>query len=517
MKITYNNMFVPINWKVFIKNLLVNRSLDDLTPPLSDGVTLKVFRKYLCDEKHQLDLAFIHNGLVFLGIDLDNYDDCGNSLYYSLFLLTIGDNERDKIKIYFEFVETLIKYGHNPNINCTERSTQSLIFNILANWYRESLDIRDKWYHLINSLNKINYQEVDERGRNLLMGLCESTIVEGLDHILVDLCDKVDHRQLDCENANVLMYACMNEFISKENFSYIMKLNNHNHTDIYGRTPLMRAASFDSVNAVLWLLKGGVPVNAYDFDRKTALMCSSLEEIDKILTDHGADVDKVDIKGRTALMIRSHDRNISYGSTLLKKSKHLIDHTDTTGNSAFSLCCQLHKDYEQNDESFTENIIALMDAKAKINPIDLTRGFALMYDPNLTQKILLSAISHGLAMNDKFNYDNTSMMTLLDFALYNLDTYSTLIPIMVENGARTSDGNLGLQCFPDNDDPASNVFRYLNEKDKDLIIEDYEAKINLLKENHRIEKEKLLQDIYAPDGVGYFEAQKRFEINRALS
>ncbi len=80
--------------------------------------------------------------------------------------------------------------------------------------------------------------------------------------------------------------------------------------DARGRNALHRAAEQNSINAAVYLLEKGIPVNAkYDFDVWTGCGISALHETAsngssdfvKLLLDYGAFVDARDDKGRTAL------------------------------------------------------------------------------------------------------------------------------------------------------------------------------------------------------------------------
>ena len=107
----------------------------------------------------------------------------------------------------------------------------------------------------------------------------------------------------------------------------------------YAQTPdqavdLAKAAKFDNVSEVKYLLSKGVTSNAVDINGNPMLILAikdnSEKVIDLLLNDKKIDVDLSNKSGETPLMMASIQGNLPLVQTLVLKNKAMIDHIGWT-------------------------------------------------------------------------------------------------------------------------------------------------------------------------------------------
>ena len=227
----------------------------------------------------------------------------------------------------------------------------------------------------------------------------------------VELCDS--------EGKTALMYACLagNSNVAKilfENFADINDLSKVNNTN--GKTFLMQLCEFDMAsNLVNWLLSKYVDknneeglrelVNASDFQGATALMIASnsgFSYLVEILLKNGADVNKEDLRGNTALHIACEQSGTIKTINILLDNGADINKRNRNGNTA------LHKTCCNNLEESTNLLIkrgadiSILDQQAN-NVIHI----ACIYESVDVMPILLE---QNIDINTKNNAGKTPLI-----------------------------------------------------------------------------------------------------------
>lgn len=122
-----------------------------------------------------------------------------------------------------------------------------------------------------------------------------------------------------------------------------------NVSNIHGLTPLHYAVQYSRINIIHILLKAGANINAEDNEGNTPLMYAaslsgktSTEDVVKLLVDHGADLNKRNLKGSNALAAAIYNQKNSTENTV----QILIDcgadlEIDISGGSILLLACRL--------------------------------------------------------------------------------------------------------------------------------------------------------------------------------
>ena len=215
--------------------------------------------------------------------------------------------------------------------------------------------------------------------------------------------------------------------------------------DTFGQTPLLYAARNGDTKAVKLLLDYGAAVNAKDSDKRTPLMLSDLREITLMLLEKGAEVDRKDINGMTALHMATDAGCLAIVKLLLAYGAK-VDDQDKYGQTALSRAAATP--FGAADDVVASILILLVANGADINSEDIYGYTPLSHSIKVGNKsrarlILEQGGAGGI------NNPITLGITPLMMAVSRAD--EDLVRLLLDNGAdvNTSNGNgdVALTCI----------------------------------------------------------------------
>ena len=177
-----------------------------------------------------------------------------------------------------------------------------------------------------------------------------------------------------------------------------------NYKDEMGCTPLIHAAMIGDINVMKFLIDAGADVNRNDCKGNTALLISSQQDrsdIVKLLINSGADVNIPDKTGKTALMMASEQGNDNMIVVLLKSGAD-VNTVDSDDATALSIAISTDR---------RRCIEVLVDAGASVNIRNDRGETPLMFaarngDISLIRLLLKS----GVEINRTINLTNVNFL-----------------------------------------------------------------------------------------------------------
>ncbi|XP_060077074.1 transient receptor potential cation channel subfamily A member 1-like [Ylistrum balloti] len=217
--------------------------------------------------------------------------------------------------------------------------------------------------------------------------------------------------------------------------------------DVLKMTPLHRAALFNHVNVVEYLLKQGADIDAQDSQDRTPLLIAASKGCWKTvqcLIVNNVSLAKTDRENRNFLhlAIKFGGRLNEFGVELLKDVKNLLNEKDDYG------CTPLHYASREGHLVAIDDLISL---GAHINPKNNNKQsplhFAARYGRYNTCKRLLDS-PHGANIINETDGDGLSALNLAS-----LNGHTKIIHMLMEKGAyvtRDHDGNSPLHMAASN-------------------------------------------------------------------
>lgn len=278
-----------------------------------------------------------------------------------------------------EFIEQLIRYGGNPNIQCSARQRTALIYAI----YHRRKDLVE---FLLNQDVDINSQ---------------------------DCCDK-----------NALMYAVQG---GQKNIVELLisKRANLDLQDINGMTVLMYAVRLGYLDIVKFLIEQGTDRNLQDYKNRTALMYAvrlKQKNTVELLVDSGAKIDLQDHFGRNALMYAILLKQQDIVEFLIDRRADIMDLKDQNGLSALIYAIRLE---DKSTLQLLVNRGANKDALDDVGMTPLMHAIKLGYED-----IVIFLIEQGANIDLQDYEGKTALMHAIKFGCLKM------IKILIKYGAR---------------------------------------------------------------------------------
>ena len=330
-------------------------------------------------------------------------------------------------------VNALLKTGANHYITDADGNT-CLHYSIFGKWRREVLEM------IIDHGAHVN--DTGENGHTALMMACERGNIDGINLLLKAGADV----NISCAKGNTCLYRCMIGEYKNEVLQTMISCGAQVNTiNEEGLTALMIASKRGNIDGINLLLKAGADGNISCAKGNTCLHHCMIEdcksEVLHALSNSGAQVNAINKRGRTALMIAIEKGHID-GINVLLKAGADPNIIDVDGNTC--LHCSILWDCR------TEVLHTMIDNGAQVNATNKNGLTALMMasycgylnginmllragaDPNVinangstclhfaschgsSKEVLQTIIDHGVNVNATNKKGHTALMMASEF------------------------------------------------------------------------------------------------------